>query len=53
MADETVFVKPTNTAKLNEETTMITGVTQEDIDQKGVTFEEAIKKVSKNIQRII
>jgi len=44
--EQTVFIKPDNMPALNEETVKKTGVSQKEIDEKGVSFSEAIQKVS-------
>lgn len=44
--DKTLIIKPTNTKgeriMINEETERLTGVTQNQINEQGITFQEAL-----------
>lgn len=41
-----MLIKPTNMPSLNEETVVATGITQQELNEKGVPLAEAMIKVS-------
>jgi len=48
IVSETLIIKPSNMAKLNQETMTKTGLTDQIIEERGISFQEAITKVRNN-----